>query len=234
MAAIPRVSACFYNSIDPTSVISAVLVKIKYPTTEFYDINGLTVAQINSLVGGLTAASYHDIWVVCDKISSNFTVGLAVAFISAANLTTLDGKLIVVSPPQDPIPDSAPQDYSAQTSGGKLRALNVFEALFSTKIAARLVTLFSKYNLGVSDTASALLAYYAIRAKNLTLANTAYLQSLINMIDPESRLNQADTVATSYPQGLSEIDALLEEGTIVKNFITITAVTLPEGTPVVV
>jgi hypothetical protein len=227
-----RVSACFYNSLDPLSVVSAVLVKIKYPTTEFYNINGLTVAQIDALVGGLTAASYHDIYVVCDKTASNFTVGLAVAFVSAANITTLDTKLIAIAPPQDPVPDAATQDFSAQDNGQiapdrKLRPLMVFEFLWTSSPVAKLVALLGGYLLSAGDQVDSVSLYSGIRAKRLALTNSAFLQDLIDAIDENSRLSL--DVTTTYPQDLDIVNELISEGETVTTFISATGVAFPEA-----
>lgn len=229
-----RVSACFYDSSDPTSIVSAVLVKIKYPTTEFYDIKGLNGPAVTALCGGLTAASYHDIYVVCDKTASAFG-----SFLVAGDIATLDTKLIPVGPPpQDPVPDLATADFSAQDNGllapdRKLRALILFEALWPNKPISKLVSLLGGYLLSVSDQVNSVSVYSGIRAKNLALTNGQFLQDLKDAIDENSRLNLDTTIAESCPQSLDVIYSLIADGEVVTSFIAATGVAFPEA-PIVV
>lgn len=229
-----RVSGCFYNSADPQSIISAVLVKIKYPTTTFYDINGLNGVAVTALCNGLTNASFHDIYVVCDKTASQFG-----SFVVAGDISILDTKLIAITPPpQDPVPDAATQDYSAQDNGliapnRKLRPRILFEALWPNKPVAKLVALLGGYLLSVGDQAKSVQAYLGIRSANSDLTDAQFLQTLKDAIDENSRLNLDTTTESSYPQDIDAVNTYIANGVVVQGFIAATGVTLPEA-PIVV
>lgn len=53
----------FYNSTLPSSVISTILFKMKYPGETIIDIAGLDQATISALIADLVAATYDEIFV---------------------------------------------------------------------------------------------------------------------------------------------------------------------------
>ena len=210
------------------------MVKIKYPTTEFYDINGLNPAAVTALCNGLTNASFHDIYVVCDQAASSFG-----SFILAADILILDTKLIPIGPPpQDPVPDAATADFSAQDNGllapdRKLRPRILFEALWPTKSVAKLVALLGGYLLSAGDQLKSVQLYLGIRAADSDLTNSQFLQTLKDAIDENSRLNLDTTIGESYPQDIDAVNTYIANGVVVEGFIAATGVTLPEA-PIVV
>lgn len=81
----------FFNSSDITSVVSAQVVKSKYPSASFLDTSGLDETAIDGLIAGITAASQSKIWILSDVGTNPPDGNLIAGQVTTINSTLFDG-----------------------------------------------------------------------------------------------------------------------------------------------
>lgn len=86
----------FFNSSDVTSVVSAQIVKSKYPSADYLDTSGLDETAIDSLIAGITAASQSKIFILA-TVGTNPPLGDLIA----GQVTTIDATLFDGLPGSD-------------------------------------------------------------------------------------------------------------------------------------